>query len=144
MNFPAVNSCWKALRHHTREAFPLVPKRGDFELQKVLESPYFFNWTFLLQRKLLQDSMKCCYLHFWGKIVQNVLLLRQYFMWSRKLWFKERPQVAFGKGLERILLLLECSKQYLFGWFNRREALIILCISNGGDFLHSNWVYRKA
>ncbi|KAE9608317.1 putative DNA-directed RNA polymerase [Lupinus albus] len=24
-------------------AFPPLPKRGDFDLQKVLESPYFFN-----------------------------------------------------------------------------------------------------
>lgn len=123
-------------------AFPPVPERGDFDLRKVLESPYFFNWTFL-QRKLLQDSMKCCYLHFWGKIVQNLLLLRQYFIFPQKL-FKVRPQVDFGKGLERILLLLGCSKQYLFGCFKRKEALIILYISNVGDFLHSNWVCRKA
>lgn len=24
--------------------FPPLPQRGDFDLQKVLESPYFFNW----------------------------------------------------------------------------------------------------
>ncbi|KAL9326057.1 hypothetical protein ACSQ67_006702 [Phaseolus vulgaris] len=24
-------------------AFPPVPERGDFDLRKVLESPYFFN-----------------------------------------------------------------------------------------------------
>lgn len=103
--------------------FPPVPERGHFDLGKILESPYFFNWTFL-QRKLLQYSMKCCYLHFWGKIVQNLLLLRKHFIRSEVVIQRKTPS-CFWERPGKKSPVTRMLKQYLFGWFKKRKTFII-------------------
>lgn len=43
--------------------FPPLPKRGDFNLREVLESPYFFNWGTELMTWNPLDEMIC----FWSE-----------------------------------------------------------------------------
>lgn len=42
--------------------FPSLPERGDFDLQNVLDSPYFFNWASFPEdssESLLKRSFHC-------------------------------------------------------------------------------------
>lgn len=100
---------------------PLPERRGDFDLQKVLESPYFFNWT--LQKVLESPGFFIWNLHasLYGSIItftSNAKSLRNFWNTSscrRSCDSKKDPSLLSGKGLEGSLLLLECSEHYLAG-----------------------------
>lgn len=45
--------------------FPPLPNRGDFELEEVIESPYFFNWSASSNGQFCpsssQNALDCCW-----------------------------------------------------------------------------------